>query len=200
MAKISRRTKIIAAFIIVIGVGYGIAKFIQAEGNTVPSEFTAARTQGAIIAQTIVSSSNSSTATLAQINQYDQQGNYQDALASTKALIAESANLRAQAVDLSNQVSQMTQSLSGINSEAARQAALEAISSRLALINELITYSNDLDKLLAVLQSRFSGTPEPNATVQNIVDQINTDVNAINNFNAQATQAMAQFDAIEAGK
>jgi DNA repair ATPase RecN len=200
MAKISRRTKIIAAFIIVIGVGYGIAQFIQAESNGIPAQFTAARTQGAIIAQTIVSTSNSSTATLAQISKYDQEGNYTDALASTTALIAQSADLRTQAVDLSNQVSQMTQSLSGINSDAARQAALEAISSRLALINELISYSNDLDKLLTTLQARFSGTPESNATVQAIVDQINTDVNAINNFNAQATQAMQQFDAIEAGK
>lgn len=200
MAKISRRTKIIAAFIIVIGIGYGVAKFIQAESNSIPSQFTAARSQGAIIAQTIVSTSNSSTATLEQINKYDQEGDYTDALSSTTALIAQSADLRAQAVDLSNQVGQMTQSLSGIDSEPARAAALEAISSRLALINELISYSNDLDKLLTLLQSRFSGTPEPNATVQSIVDQINTDVNAINNFNAQATQAMAQFDAIEAGK
>ena len=147
-----------------------------------------------------MSTSNSSTATLAQINKYDQAGNYADALASTTALIAQSATLRSEAVDLSNQVSQMTQALSGIKSDAARQAALEAIASRLALINELISYSNDLDRLLAVLQSRFSGTPEPNTTVAAIVDQINTDVNAINNFNAQATQAMQQFDSIESGK
>ncbi len=200
MSKISRRTKIIAAFIIVIGIGYGIATFIQAESNAVPPQFDAARTQGAIIAETIVSTSNSSTATLAQINAYDHAGNYAAALASTTALIAQSATLRSEAVDLSNQVSQMTQALSGINSDTARQAALEAISSRLALINELISYSNDLDRLLAVLQSRFSGTPEPNTTVQAIVDQINTDVNAINNFNAQATQAMVQFDKIESGK
>ncbi len=200
MSKISRRTKIIVAFVIVIGVAYGIAKFIQAESNAVPAQFDAARTQGAIIAETIVSTSNSSTATLAQINKYDQAGNYADALASTTALIAQSATLRSEAVDLSNQVSQMTQALSGIKSDAARQAALEAIASRLALINELISYSNDLDRLLAVLQSRFSGTPEPNTTVAAIVDQINTDVNAINNFNAQATQAMQQFDSIESGK
>ncbi len=200
MSKISRRTKIIVAFVIVIGVAYGIAKFIQAESNAVPAQFDAARTQGAIIAETIVSTSNSSTATLAQINKYDQAGNYADALASTTALIAQSATLRSEAVDLSNQVSQMTQALSGIKSDAARQAALEAIASRLALINELISYSNDLDRLLAVLQSRFSGMSEPNTTVTAIVDQINTDVNAINNFNAQATQAMQQFDAIESGK
>ena len=93
----------------------------------------------------------------------------------------------------------MTKDLSNINSSPAQQAALESISSRLALINELISYSNDLDHLLAVLQSRFSGTPQPNDEVQGIVNQINTDVNAINNFNAQAGQAMDRFDTIEKG-
>jgi hypothetical protein len=82
----------------------------------------------------------------------------------------------------------------------AQQAALESISSRLALINELITYSSDLNHLLTVLQLRFRGTPQPNGEVQGIVNQINTDVNAINNFNAQAGQSMDKFDSIEKNK
>jgi hypothetical protein len=198
MAKFSRRTKIIAAFIIVIGAGYGIARFWQAE-NAVPADFTAARTQGAIIAQTIVNTSNQSTAALETINKYNQDGDYAAALASTTYLINQSAGLRDQAVQLSAQVGQMTKDLSDISSSAAQQAALESISSRLALINELISYSNDLDRLLSTLQTRFSGTPVPNATVMGIVNQINTDVNAINNFNAQAGQAMDKFDSIEKG-
>jgi hypothetical protein len=196
MYKFSRRTKIIAAFIIIIAVGYGLVLFWQSE-NKVPAGFTAARLQGAIIAQTIVNTSNQSTDELSAINKYDQEGDYADALASTTALISQSAGLRSEAVQLSAQVAQMTKDLSNINSEPAQQAALESISSRLAVINELITYSNDLDHLLAVLQSRFSGTPQSNDEVTGIVNQINIDVNAINNFNAQAGQAMDKFDSIE---
>jgi hypothetical protein len=196
MGKFSRRTKIIAAFIIIILLGYGIALFWEAQ-NKVPADFTAARQQGAIIAQTIVNTSNDSVNELQQINKYDQEGDYKDALASTTDLINQSAELRTEAVQLSTQVSSMTKDLSDINSEPAQQAALESISSRLAVINELVTYSSDLNHLLTVLQARFSGTPEPNGTVQGIVNQINTDVNAINNFNAQAGQAMDQFDTIE---
>jgi hypothetical protein len=199
MHKFSRRTKIIAAFIILIAVGYGLALFWQSE-NKVPADFTAARLQGAIIAQTIVNTSNQSTDELNAINKYDQEGDYTDALASTTELINQSAGLRSEAVQLSAQVAQMTKDLSNINSAPAQQAALESISSRLAVINELITYSNDLDHLLAVLQSRFSGTPQPNDEVTGIVNQINIDVNAINNFNAQAGQAMDNFDTIEKGK
>lgn len=198
MHKFSRRTKIIAAFVIIVAVGYGLALFWQAE-NKVPADFTAARLQGAIIAQTIVNSSNQSTAELNAINQYDQKGDYKDALASTTDLINQSAGLRSEAVQLSAQVSQMTSQLSNITSQPAQQAALESISSRLAVINELITYSNDLDQLLSVLQSRFNGNYVPNSQVTAIVNQINTDVNAINNFNAQAGQAMDKFDSIEKG-
>lgn len=196
MRKFSRRTKIIAAFVVIVAVGYGIAVFLQAQ-NQVPASFTAARTQGAIIAQTIVNSSNQATQELQMISKYDEEGDYSLALASTTDLINQSAGLRNEAVQLSAQVSQMTQDLSSINSSAAQQAALESISSRLALINELITYSNDLDQLLSTLQSRFNGTAVPPSQVTAIVNQINTDVNAINNFNVQAGQAMDKFDSIE---
>jgi hypothetical protein len=198
MSKFSRRTKIIAVFIILVLAGYGIAIY-WGNRNQVPLAFTNARLQGALISQDIVGISTSSTTELAKVNQYDQQGDYADALALTTTLINQSQDLRNRAVELSNQIGIMTQALSQINSLTARQAALESISSRLALINQLINYSADLDRLLAVLQARFSGKYEPKGTVQALVDQINTDVNAINNFNAQAGQSMDQFDKIVKG-
>jgi len=198
MFKFTRRTKIIAAFVAIIAVGYGLAILWQSE-NKLPVNFTAARLQGAIIAQTIVNNSNQSDDELSAINKYDQEGDYTDALASTTDLINQSAALRNEAVQLSTQVSQMAGDLTDISSAPAQQAALESITCRLALINELITYSNDLDHLLAVLQARFTGTPQPNMEVTSIVGQINADVNLINNFNAQAGQAMDKFDSIEKG-
>jgi hypothetical protein len=195
MSKFSRRTKIIAAFIVVIIVGYAVAEFWQSQ-NQIPEAFTDARSQGAIIAENIVETSNSSTAELAKINTLDQQGNYSQALVLTNGLITQSESLRNQAVQLSAQVEDMTEALSSINSFNAQQAALESIASQLALINQLVNYSGDLGHLSDVLQARFEGQPQPAGTVQGIVNQINTDVNAINNFNSQATQAMSQFDKI----
>jgi hypothetical protein len=195
MFNFSRRTKAIAAFIIVIVVGYAIARFWQSQSQ-IPEAFTGARSQGAIIAESIVSTSNQSTAELQKINELDQEGDYKDALTLTNGLITQSESLRNQAVQLSAQVQDMTQSLSSINNFDEQQAALESIASQLALINQLINYSGDLGHLSDVLQARFQGQSEPTGTVQGIVNQINTDVNAINNFNTQATQAMAQFDKI----
>jgi hypothetical protein len=152
--------------------------------------------QGAIIAENIVSLSNQSTAELQKVNQDDKSGDYSDALTLTTSLITQSQQLRNQAVSLSGQIEDMTKALSSINSFPAQQAALESISSRLALINQLVNYSGDLGNLLQILQNRFTGNGATNAEVQSAVNQINTDVNAINNFNAQANQAMQQFDKI----
>ncbi len=196
MSTFSRRIKIIAAFIIIIALGYGFALFWRVQ-NAVPTNFTVARTQGAIIAQTIVNNSNQSTDELDAINKYDQEGDYTDALASTTDLITRSAGLRTEAVQLAAQVRQMSTEISDIKSTDAQQAAVQSMTNRLALINELITYSNDLDHLLAVLHARFSGMPQPNGEVASIVSQINADVNMINNFNTQAGQAMDKFDSIE---
>ena len=193
MASLSRRTKIIIAFVVVIIVGYGLVLFWQKQ-NQVPTAFVNARSQGAIIAQNIVTVSNQSTATLQQVNQDDVSGDYKDALTLVSGMITQSEDLRNQAVQLSNQIQLMTESLSSINSFEEQQAALEAISSHLALINQLINYSGDLSNLLDTLQAHFEGTPSNGQNIPALVNQINTDVAAINNFNNQATQAMQQFD------
>src|SRR5580700_7534810 len=103
MFNLSRRTKAIAAFLIVIVAGYAIARFWQSE-NQIPAAFTGARAQGAIIAENIVDTSNESTAELQKINQLDQEGEYSQALTLTNGLITQSEDLRNQAVQLSAQV------------------------------------------------------------------------------------------------
>lgn len=193
MPHLSTRVKIIIIFVVILVLGSGLLVFFQAQSQ-VPTSFTTARMQGAIIAQNIVTLSNQSTADLEQVSQYDKEGDYTDALTLTTNIANQSQQLRDQAVQLSNQVSSMTEGLSNISSFPAQQAALEAISSRLALINELVTYSGDVGKLLDLLRSHFTGQSQNSAQVEALVNQINTDVNAINNFNTQANTSMETFD------
>jgi len=197
MFHISRRIKIIVIFLVVVAVGYAFAMFWQGKNQT-PKGFTDARIQGAAIAEDIVALSAQSTNDLQQVDQYDKDGDYTDALTLTTNLVIQSQQIRDKAVALSMQIEDMTKTLSSIDSDDARQAALEAITSRLALVNQLVNYSGDLGTLLDTLRDRFIGKPTPAGRVQALVDQINTDVTAVNNFNAQATQAMTQFDAIMA--
>jgi hypothetical protein len=197
MPNLSRKTKIIAVFLAFIAVGTATAWFSSKKAS-IPKDFSDARQQGAIIAQNIVDLSNQSTNDLAQVNDLDKSGNYTEALSLTTNIISKNQTLHDQAIALSDQIETMARSLPNISSSEAQQAALDAISSRLALVSELINYSGDLDKLLVTLQGHFTGTSIQPGDVQTIVDQINTDVNAINNFNNQAQQSMTQFDALEA--
>ncbi len=200
MLNLSRNTKI---FLGAVGtVIVGTLGFRLLSSNAIPQDFIDARIQGAIIAQNIVGLSNQSVNDLEKINQLDQQGNYVEATNVALEAIQKSRDIRNQAVELSNQVSKMTAALSGINSFEARQAALEAISNRLALIGKLINYSDYLSQLLQALQSKFAGQrglPAGKAgdhNVEVIINQLNAEVTAINSFNGQSTQAMNRFDAI----
>jgi hypothetical protein len=197
MFNLSRRTKTILAFLILIAAGYGFAMFWQGR-NQVPKDFTDARREGAAIAENIVTLSIQSTSDLQKVNQYDAAGDYTNALNLTTNLVVQSQQIRDQAVALSAQIENMTKSLSSIGSQDAQQAALETITSRLALVTQLVNYSGDLETLLDTLRNRFSGEATPVGKVQALINQINTDVAAVNNFNTQATQAMTQFDSIMA--
>ena len=197
MLHLSRNTKI---FLGAIGVAIvGMLGFRLLSSSAVPQDFIDARIQGAIIAQNIVGLSNQSVNDIEKINQLDQQKNYAEATNVALEAIQKSRDIRNQAVELSNQVSKMTVALSGIDSFEARQAALEAISNRLALIGRLINYSDYLNQLLQSLQAKFSGQ-RGDHSVEVIINQINAEVTAINSFNGQSTQAMNRFDAIVNGR
>ncbi len=194
----SRRTRwlvFVIVFVFMAGGGYAASLFLGRAG-VIPKEFTDARSQGAMIAQNIVDLSKQSTADLAKVNDFDAKGDYTDALTLTTNMIEQSQQIRDQAVQLSSQVETMTRSLSNIGSLDARQAALESIASRLALISRLINYSGYLGQLLDTLRSHFTGNPPQGHDVATLIDQINSEVNAINNFNNQATQSMMKFDKI----
>ena len=195
MLHFSRRIKLSIVFFAVVISGYVVVHLVASLGG-VPQEFNEARLQGALIAQNIVDLSNKSASDLGKINELDRQRNFNEALALTTQVIAQSQEIRNQAVALSSEIEKMTRSLSGIGSDEARQAALESITSRLALISRLINYSASLENLLSVLRNRFAGAPSSHTKVQGMIDQINAEVTAINSFNNQAVQAMERFDAL----
>lgn len=191
----SRRTKLLIGFFALVAAGWFAARLISSGATEVPPEFTNARLEGALVAQTIVTLSNESIADLAKINELDQNGKFQDAMDLTVEVIKRSQDIRDEAIKLSGEVEKMTTALSGIDSFEARQAALESISNRLALISRLVNYSGYLGQLLDALRIRFGGGA-PESKVGVLIEQINSEVNAINNFNAEATQAMERFDKI----
>ena len=196
MTELSRRTKIFIAFVVML-VGGGVLTYIASTSRGVSPAFLESRMQGALIAQTIVSLSQKSTNSLEEINKLDREGSYTKALTMTNQLITQNKEIKDQAIALSKELESMTKALDSIDSEVARALALQSISSRLAMISRLIQYSDILAQLLETLKLRFSGTSYGQTRkIQTLIEQINTEVNAINNFDREARKAMDQFDAL----
>lgn len=194
MPHLSRRAKLLIAFFGLVAVGYGAAIWLPSTSKAIPQSFSDSRLKGAAIAQQIVDLTNQSADDLKQINELDQKQNLTEALTRTTDVAKRSQTIRDLAIQLSNQLGTMAQSLSDIKSPEVRQAALEALSNRLALMSRLVNYSNYLGQLVDALQNRFTGNTVKGEQVAQIVDQINAEITAINNFNRQATDAMERFD------
>jgi len=191
----SRRFKIALAAVIIAAGCYGAVRLWKFSAG-IPQDFTDSRLQGALIAQNIVNLSNQSVSDLTKINDLDSSRKFADALKLTENVIKQGQEIRDQAVALSREIEKMTKALSDIDSLGARQAALESITNRLALISRLINYSGYLGQLLDTLRNRFAGNVLGDHQVAQLVGQINAEVQAINSFNSQAGQAMDRFDKI----
>ena len=194
MFHFSRRAKLLFAFFALVAAGYVGVLFVG-RANGIPPSFSEARLQGALIAQNIVNLSNESADDLKEINALSSEGKYPEALNVVLKTIEKSKEIRDEAVRLSGEMEKMTKALSEIDSAEARQAALESISNRLALLSRLINYSGYLSNLLEGLRDGLLGK-RPVGEITALVNQVNAEVIAINNFNAQAGQAMDRFDAI----
>ncbi|HTY39711.1 MAG TPA: hypothetical protein VMC43_01300 [Candidatus Paceibacterota bacterium] len=191
----SRRLRIFFILVGVVVVGYFVGSRLGFGSNGVSADFSDARAQGAVVGQDIVNLSNDMAKRLDKINQYDKEGDYTEALVESVELVKNAQDLRTRAISLSSDLERMTGALSSIKNADARAAALESISNRMALISRLLSYNDYYLQLLNALQTRFRGQ-KPTVPVQTLIDQINSEVNAINNFNRQAGEAMDRFDSI----
>lgn len=191
-----KRLKIFLAFFGIIVASYLFIQLTSSSGGEVPPEFSEARLRGALIAQQIVVFSNQSVEDLETINKLHQEQNFSDAIKLITKVVDRTTNVRGQAVSLSVELEKMTRALSAIDSFEAKQLSLEAISSRLAIINRLINYSSYLSQLLDLLRDRFSGSQIGEGRVGILIDQINVEIKSINELNARAGKIMERFDEI----
>lgn len=162
----------------------------------VPGSFSEARAKGAVVAQDIVNLSNEVDKDLQRINELDKARRYREASRLTDEMTKKVSIIRMRSLELAEELKAMTAALPEVHPSGARQAALDSISNRLALISRLISYTDQVTHLLEVLQEHFRTGQAPKEDVTKLVNEINAEVRAINAFNSQAGQAMDRFDII----
>lgn len=195
--SMSRKNKFYIGFSIIVIAGYVTYKVILASTFGTPQDFSEARERGALISQEIVNLSNDLNSRLKEINELDKKGSLTEALQKTTELATKSAEIRSKAVELSAELEKMTSSIPKIKKEESKQAVLDSVSNRLALISRLINYSDYVYQLLAVLRDRFTNQYVEYGKVDSLIAQINDEVEAVNTFNQSAISAMEKFDKLQ---
>lgn len=195
--QMSRKNKFYIGFSIIVIAGYVTYKVILASTFGTPKDFSEARERGALISQEIVNLSNDLGANLKEINKLDKEGDLTAALQKTTELATKSIEIRSKAVELSGELEKMTSSLPKIKQEEAKQAVLDSVSNRLALIGRLINYSDYVYQLLSVLRDRFTNQYVEYGKVDSLIAKINEEVQAVNSFNQEAISAMEKFDKLQ---
>jgi len=186
-------------FLSTIAVGLGIYLLVAAvlKDKFVPQEFLEARARGAELAQNIVLLSRESLKNLGQISKYDLEGNVTGALDLISIEINKNQEIRREAIKLSSQLEKMARAIGAIKPEGARILATEAVSSEVALVSRLIVYNDFFLQLFGTLETKFQGEePNPTNRVQQLINNINDEAKAINQFNKRFSESLAEFDKI----
>ncbi|MFA6495129.1 MAG: hypothetical protein WC246_02265 [Candidatus Paceibacterota bacterium] len=187
------------AGIIVVGAVLGFVAFIFSPLSKaqIPSSFVDARQLASGYASSIVGDLSLVSDNIVQLQKlYGAKGSSNDALEIIVAATAKHQDAREKSILLATQLEKMARAIPDIHPDSAGQTALVAISSETALIGRLISqYNESLGSLLVSLRDHFSGTKYENpAQLNAMVDNINTETEAINQLNDQFVQLMQKFD------
>lgn len=189
--KILRR--IFLAVLLLVLLMAGKTAFLP--GNFIPEEFSRARIEGAKLAEEIVAQSNYSVEILGEIAKLDLERRYAKALDMASKEIEKNYNANSKATNLASLMANMARTIVGIRPYAAKQLALEAVSSEVSLVSHLINYNNYLDELFRILGNKFESQAEnSNGRVQELIKLINGEVKEINNLNEKFNGSLKQFD------
>jgi hypothetical protein len=160
----------------------------------VPVEFSEARIYGAETAQKIVALSDKSITALEEIAALDSAGEIPEALIRISKELSEISIIRDEAVALASQLERMAKLIPEIRPKKAREAATEAISAEVALVSRLISYNDALVKLFTVLEDKFQNKTSSDSKVEELLNKMNEEARAINEFNRIFNNAIDSFD------
>lgn len=184
-------------FLVAVGILYMGAQVVIPEQVAVPAEFLEARIKGADITVQITAASQHSLTVLENIAKLDREGNAAEALRLTIDEIKKNEEFRRKAMTLASRLEQMARLLPSIKPTQAQVLATEAVSAEVALVSRLVNYSEYLRRLFETLRLKFiTGDAGAERTVGELIQRINEEGKAINEFNNRSNRAMAEFDKI----
>ena len=194
MKPTHRRILIFVVALVVVAGGYLTYRLVATSQRNVPQQFSEARSQGAIISERIVASSNEIAASIARLSS---PTSTQLQVSSTISEIAvKVSEVRAKDLELAGTLDAMARAVIDIRSSEAQQAALKAISQRLELVGRLESYTDQVTRLVVAMRLRLDNGIRNNSDIAKLVQEINAEVAAVNEASRLADELMAEFDSL----
>lgn len=194
--KIYKHRKIGLSLLVIFGVFFYAfwSSLATKDFLVVPEMFWEAHGEGNVIAEEFVSLGSVTQENLQKIKELEEKGKTEQALKLIREEVNRGDGLKSKGAELLKSLSQMTYSLSGIRPDGARAIAYEAITDRIAMVNSLIAYSNDLEQILRLLTSRVLYGDDIRGTLLEKIDAANLNARNINDLNAKFNEAIKKLE------
>lgn len=194
--KIYKYRKFTLSLMVVLGIFFYAfwSSLATKDFLVVPEMFWTAHGEGNIIAEEFVSLGSETQENLEKIKELEEKGKTEQALKLIREEVGRGDGLKIKGAELLKSLSQMTYSLSGIRPDGARTIAHEAITDRIAMVNSLIAYSNNLEQVLRLLTSRVLYGDDIRNTLREKINAANLDARNINDLNAKFNEAIKKLE------
>lgn len=175
-----------------------LLRYVVFPAKFLPGEFTEARLKGSRVASKIVELSRDNLALLNEVSKYDRDNNHPEALIAISNAIIQNRENQVEAIRLSEQLTTMAEQAPRIRPSRAREIATEAVASEVALVSRLLYYNNYLAQLFETLKVKFEKpwVAYLDGEVNNLINKINDEAQAINELNKKFLASMEELDQI----
>lgn len=186
---------------VIAGVGTAVGYFAYSWANSsyIPTDFQTGRQEARTISADILTLLDASAQNLQKISEADQKYDFINALELVYQELVRTRTAREKGINLTAALDKMARAVPGITPTKARNFALQAMPDGLALVTNLVAYSDTLNGLLETLRYKFSGDIRYDAQdVQKLVANLNDRGKEINRLNDVFNQKMEALDQMAA--
>lgn len=161
---------------------------------TPPKEFLETRIQTIGAVNNLTQLMNNSLANFEKVNTFIGNKNFVEARDFIKFEFSQRAERQNAAVLLATHLEKMAQAATQIDSSGARSDAVEAITSGIAMVSRMVSYSNNLELLFNELQRQTAGGAPNNGMLAKLSGDLNADAAAINELGENFNEAFNRLD------
>jgi len=173
-----------------VAVTFGFSK----SKTNIPELFISERASGANIATELAKEVNVSVDALLEIDQLDREGRVFEARQIVSEQLSKVNQYQVITIDLADHLGSMAKASATIKPEEAKQLAIEAISTGVAMVSRLITYNALMDELFQTLDAKFLTGRVNGKSINNLVTELNNSARDINELNTSFNAILDNFD------